>query len=411
MSGHSTIASDDNTPVVPSSEPATKPLWLRIATRTGAFLLEQWLLLAMGLVVLLAYFFPSVGKRGGYVVSEYTVTYGAVAIIFLCSGLTLPFDKLVKHARNIRLHIIVQLTSFLLTSAVFFGIACAAATSPDIETSNLVGFIATGALPTTINSNVVMTRQAGGDVAATMVSVTLGNLLGPFITPLLIAKLYLPSTKAFAQWLPEQALGHLPELYRNVMFQMGLSVYVPLAVGQIVRAIWTKQVEHVVARYRLAKIGSFCLLALIWSTFCTAFASKALQTLTPPTVAFNILTNLAVCVAFTGFAFLCARPPKRLAKLSPRAFRQVDKPEAISICFCAPAKTQALGIPLIAAMYTTADDKTRALIQVPMILYTAEQILVGQVLVWLFKRWLRDDKEEDVETPGAVVEDDKRRPG
>jgi sodium/bile acid cotransporter 7 len=89
----------------------------------------------------------------------------------------------------------------------------------------------------------------------------------------------------------------------------------------------------------------------------------------------------------------------------------VDKPEAISICFCAPAKTQALGIPLIAAMYTTADDKTRALIQVPMILYTAEQILVGQVLVWLFKRWLRDDKEEDVETPGAVVEDDKRRPG
>ena len=45
-------------------------------------------------------------------------------------------------------------------------------------------------------------------------------------------------------------------------------------------------------------------------------------------------------------------------------------------------------------MYITSDDKTRALLQVPMILYTAEQILVGQVLVWLFKRWLKKDAEK-----------------
>lgn len=62
-------------------------------------------------------------------------------------------------------------------------------------------------------------------------------------------------------------------------------------------------------------------------------------------------------------------------------------------------------------MYTSADDRTRALIQVPMILYTAEQILVGQVLVFLFKRWLRTDKKKDVEVAPAsdpiVGEDDK----
>ena len=240
------------------------PPWLRVVKRIGGFLLDQWLLLSMGLVVLLAYFFPNVGKHGGYIRSEYTVTYGAVALIFFTSGLTLPFDKLVKHAKNLRLHIIVQTTSFLLTSAVFFAIAWAASSSSAIETSTLVGFIATGALPTTINSNVVMTRQAGGDVAATMVSVTIGNFLGPFITPLLITKLYLPATPAFAAWLPEEALDNLPGLYKNVMFQMGLSVYVPLVVGQIVRAIWTKQVEWTAAKLRLGKIGSLCLLSLIW---------------------------------------------------------------------------------------------------------------------------------------------------
>ena len=242
----------------------TYPQWLRLLRKIGGFLLDQWLLLAMGLVILLAYFFPNVGRHGGYLRSEYTVTYGAVALIFFTSGLTLPFDKLVKHAKNLRLHIIVQTTSFLITSAVFFGIACATSNSSVIETSTLVGFIATGALPTTINSNVVMTRQAGGDVAATMVSVTIGNFLGPFITPLLLAKLYLPSTPAFAAWLPEEALDNLPGLYRNVMFQMGLSVYVPLVVGQVVRAIWTKEVEWTAAKLRLGKIGSLCLLCLIW---------------------------------------------------------------------------------------------------------------------------------------------------
>lgn len=56
-----------------------------------------------------------------------------------------------------------------------------------------------------------------------------------------------------------------------------------------------------------------------------------------------------------------------------------------------------MGIPLISAMYASSNDQTRALIQVPMILYTAEQILVGQVLVWLFKRWVAKDQQSDEE--------------
>lgn len=240
------------------------PRWLKLLKSVGSFLLDQWLLLSMGLLILLSYFFPSVGKRGGHIRSEYTITYGAVALIFLTSGLTLPFDKLVKHARNLRLHIIVQVISFLVTSAACFAIACAASTNRAIEISTLVGFIATGTLPTAINSNVVMTRQAGGDVAATMVSVALGNFLGPFITPLLIAKVYLPATPQFAVWLPAEALADLPALYRNVMFQMGLTVYLPLFVGQVVRAIWTKQVEWAAVKFKLGKVGSVCLLLLVW---------------------------------------------------------------------------------------------------------------------------------------------------
>jgi sodium/bile acid cotransporter 7 len=114
------------------------------------------------------------------------------------------------------------------------------------------------------------------------------------------------------------------------------------------------------------------------------------------------MINLVVCIAFTTFSYYCSRPPPFLNNLSPRIFRQITKEETIAICFCAPGKTQALGIPLISAMYASSDDQTRALIQVPMILYTAEQILVGQVLVWLFKRWIAKDQRKDEEVMVSV---------
>lgn len=67
-------------------------------------------------------------------------------------------------------------------------------------------------------------------------------------------------------------------------------------------------------------------------------------------------------------------------------------------------------------MYTTSDDMTRALIQVPMILYTAEQIMVGQVLVSLFRRWerreaallkLEDEERQARESPATLHEGDE----
>lgn len=59
--------------------------------------------------------------HGGIIKSEYTILYGAVAFIFLVSGLQLSHEKLLTNLANWRLHIIVQGVSFILIPVIQLG--------------------------------------------------------------------------------------------------------------------------------------------------------------------------------------------------------------------------------------------------------------------------------------------------
>lgn len=96
-----------------------------------------------------------------------------------------------------------------------------------MDSGLLVGMIFLGCVPTTISSNVIMTKQANGNQALTVVQSTLGNFLGPFVSPLLV--MMYTSTGA---WYTNILLGIGPagfgELYRRVFKQLGLSIFLPL---------------------------------------------------------------------------------------------------------------------------------------------------------------------------------------
>ena len=70
-----------------------------------------------------------------------------------------------------------------------------------------------------------MTKQANGNQALTVVQSTMGNFLGPFLTPILV-ELYVSSGAWYTRVLPKS--GSFSELYRRVLKQLGLSVFLPL---------------------------------------------------------------------------------------------------------------------------------------------------------------------------------------
>lgn len=117
-------------------------------------------------------------------------------------------------------------------------------------------------LPTTIASNVVMTSAAGGDDAAAIIEVVIGNTLGAFICPGLIYA-FLPPQREFDIWRPASP-STMGRMYGDVAMQLGLSVILPLLVGQVIRWFWVKQVQWALGRLYLAKVSAFFLITLVW---------------------------------------------------------------------------------------------------------------------------------------------------
>ncbi|KAJ5356855.1 hypothetical protein N7517_011464 [Penicillium concentricum] len=377
-----------------------QPRWQRALKRIASLILHQWLLIGIGIVCALAYCFPNVAKHGGTIRSEYSIMYGVIAIIFLISGLSIPRQKLISQVLNWRLHVIVQVISFLFIPALVLAIVhiiLAADPGGKIDRAVLAGYIFTACIPTTIASNVVMTRSAGGDDAAALVEVLLANILGPFVTAAWTIAL-MPKRVEFDPW--RYGGGDLGSMYKEVFQQLGLSVLLPLFAGQLVRWTWPDRTAWVLQRTKLPKLATCCLLLLIWATFSSCFATGALQTLSAQSIVFVVLFNIILYITLTAVCFFCSRPPRIFSsrRWSKPIFKRMSPEETIAVCFCGPAKSTALGIPLLYAMWQPVDLFLKAKTSVPVLLYTTEQICVAHFFVQLFRWWhARIVEKEDID--------------
>lgn len=388
------------------------------------FLVGQWFFVILGCFVAIAHLYPQFAKQGGMIRAEYSISYGAVAVIFLVSGLSMSTRDLMKNVFHWRAHFTVLSSSFLITSSIIYGIASGIKAAHDKEIDNwlLVGMIVTHACPTTVSSNVVMTKLADGNDILTLCEVFIGNIIGAFVTPALV-QLYMTGGWDFGNPTHQpDGDGTILDLYRAVMKQIGLSVFVPLFVGQVVQNLFKKQTKWALTTFKLSKVGSFMLLLVMFQSFSTAFADQAFASVSHISVIFLCFFNFGIYLFFTVICYFYSRPlfikryynevpteqSSKWYKWGYKAFRPFyyNRRDTVAVMLCGPAKTAALGVSLVSAQYGSNNPNLGKLL-VPLVLYQAEQVMTAQILVNFMKKWVHaeDDQKQDVESEPVPPED------
>jgi sodium/bile acid cotransporter 7 len=362
-----------------------RPEWLTIILTT---LQDQWFLIGIGIVITIAsqVQVPQAHQE----IKETVTTYLMVSIIFFFTGCTLDTRVLIQNYSRWKVHIFVQVQCFLVTSALAFGVVSATATNKDfMDPGLLVGIIFLGCVATTMSSNVVMTRQAHGNSALTVVQTTLGNFIGVFISPALVI-MYTSVDTWYNEALPSNS-GQFAAIYARVLKQLGLSIYVPMAVGQLTRYFFEPACKKVFFDWKVLKSGSLCMLVVIWQTYDGAFASGAFDSVPGNNMIFVVFTSIGLFVVYFCVAFFAA-------------ILWLPRKDVVAVCYCVPAKGPAMGVPLSTTIFAGMDPVLRSKIQIPIVIFQGLQIACGGALIGVFRRWIANEEERRVESDGHDVE-------
>ena len=197
---------------------------------------------------------PSIGRSGGPLHGELLADAG-IFLVFLRHGASLSGAAVREGMSRWRLHVVVQLFTFVVFPAVWLAIA--AAFGRWVPAPLRFGFFFLAALPSTISSSVAMTAIARGNVPGAIFNAVLSNVLGIVVTPVLVGA----ASAHAGSGLP---LGHA------ILGIAGL-VLLPLVAGQALRPVagaWLAR--H---RGRTSSIDKGVVVLIVYVAFCDSAAA------------------------------------------------------------------------------------------------------------------------------------------
>jgi sodium/bile acid cotransporter 7 len=300
-------------------------------------------LLALILVVIAAILWPGPGAKGGFLHMDFIATYG-VAVVFFLYGLTLAPEKMRKGMWHWRLHLAVQLSTFVLFPIVV--LILQAVLRPVYPPEVWLGFFFIAALPSTVSSSVAMTSLARGNVPVAIFNATLSSLLGVFVTPLLMA------------WYANTTGSSFP--LGPVILKIVLLVLLPIIVGQVARrwlAGWAAR------NGRWLKLADRAIiLAIVYSSFSDSVKAG----IWGANDLFLVVEMVVGVVVLFFIIYELMKIPCRLLGF--------DREDTIACLFCASKKSLATGVPVATIMF--ASNPALGLIIAPLMLYHFCQLVI-----------------------------------
>jgi solute carrier family 10 (sodium/bile acid cotransporter), member 7 len=294
-----------------------------------------------------------VPARGAFNQDFGDATSIAIALLFFLHGARLSRTTVIAGLTHWRLHLMVFASTFVLFPLL--GLAIGLFAPRLLGPSLYAGVLFLCALPSTVQSSIAFTSIARGNVPAAVCSASASNILGIFLTPVLVGMLF----------SRHGAGGISVAEIESIMLQLLL----PFLVGQIFHS----RVSGLLQRYkRLTDIvdrGS--ILMVVYLAFSNAVVGGLWQTLSVQSIAMLVLVDLALLLTVMAVT----TGTSRLLGFS--------KEDEIVIVFCGSKKSLASGLPMAAAIF--AGQNIGAIV-LPVMIFHQIQLMLCAMLARRYAR-------------------------
>lgn len=275
----------------------------------------------------------------------------AIALLFFLYGARLSTAETLAGLRNWRLQGVILATTFVVFPLL--GLATQVLDGNLLRSSLASGVLLLCLVPSTVQSCVVYTRIAKGNVAGAVVSASMSNLIGVFLTPLLVALLMRADASVDA----------------GSIVRIVLQLFVPFVLGQVLRPWIGGAVSRNDHRLKLFDRGSIVLVVFV------AFSKGRQADVWSSLSVWSVLAVGAVCAVLLAVAMAWTVVAGRAL-----GFSRADR---IAMLFCGSNKSLASGLPIATVLFAGGDV---ALIILPLMLYHQLQIITGAVLAGRLER-------------------------
>ncbi len=282
-----------------------------------------------------------------------TLTNIAIAALFFLHGAKLSRKAVLAGMTNWRLHLVVLASTFVLFPVL--ALLLRPLLAPLVTPELYAGVVFLCLLPSTVQSSIAFTSIARGNVPAAVCSASASNLIGIFLTPLLVALL--------------MTSGHGGGLSLSAVGDIVLLLLAPFIAGQLAQRFIGGFVRGHPALVGFVDQGSILLIVY------TAFSASVVQGLWRHTPWQDLLGLIAICAVLLAIVLAATCHGSRLLGF--------NKEDEITIVFCGSKKTLASGIPMAKVIFGT---QGLGAVVLPLMLFHQLQLMVCAVIARHYAR-------------------------
>ena len=297
--------------------------------------------------------------RGSAAVAVGWLTLAAIFTLFFLHGVRLPREALVAGLTDWRLHAAILACTYALFPLA--GLALAASLPGLLSPMLWTGLLFLCALPSTVQSSIAYTSMAKGNVAGAVAAAAFSNLIGVFLTPLLVA-LMLEAQGASV------SLGGIGKILALL--------FLPFLLGHALRSRLLPLVKDRPTLTTLVDKGT--ILLAVYGAFSAAAVDGLWHRIPPAELAAVTLLCILLLALILGAAALIGR--------------RFSRESRAAILFCGSVKSLASGVPMARILFPGA---AAGIVILPIMIFHTLQLIVS---AWLAARLGQNVPSNRVET-------------